>query len=236
MGGRTLLSLSLLSALLLLLGRRRSALAVDPSPQLLSEKMATKCGGQRRLSELLQEQQEPFLVRRPVSVLVARSMLCGAKVVRKALLWDLAAGCFTACSDGGRQLRSVEEESTELSHCKRPASFLAFLHSPLVLCFTDLIALFLCLTLQGTRTTRSRRPQPQRARRRHPCTIRTPPPSTAAVAALFPPRKWKCGKTAAGSIRQQRGRRNRPWPRQSTTSPGPRSWWSSTQRRGGGAS
>jgi hypothetical protein len=100
------------------------------------KKMATKCCGQRRLSELLQEQQEPFLVRRPVPVLVARSMLCGAKAVRKALLWDLAAGCFSACSDGGRQLRlrSEEEESTtELSHCKRPASFPASLHSPALL-------------------------------------------------------------------------------------------------------
>jgi hypothetical protein len=64
--------------------------------------------------------------------------MCGAK----ALFWELATGCFSACSDGWKQLRSEEEESTELSHCKRHASFLALLHSPLVLCFTDLLCFF----------------------------------------------------------------------------------------------
>ncbi|KAK3137118.1 hypothetical protein QOZ80_5BG0448160 [Eleusine coracana subsp. coracana] len=98
--------------------------------------MASNCCG-RRLSELLREQQEPFLVhsRSVGQTQTCRWRLRGAKAVRKALLWDLA-GCFSCDTffrrlprsadnggDGDRQLSPVsvlqlhsDEESTEISH------------------------------------------------------------------------------------------------------------------------
>ena len=70
---------------------------------------ATGCYGARRLSDLLREQQEPFLQlqapqrRSPVDAACAggvtalgRSLLCGGnRAATKALLWGGLAGCFT---------------------------------------------------------------------------------------------------------------------------------------------
>jgi hypothetical protein len=43
--------------------------------------------------------------------LLLGACLCGAKAVRKALLWDIVAGCFSACVDDESLLCSKEEES-----------------------------------------------------------------------------------------------------------------------------
>ena len=70
---------------------------------------ATGCYGARRLSDLLREQQVPFLQlqapqrRSPVDAACAggvtalgRSLLCGGnRAATKALLWGGLAGCFT---------------------------------------------------------------------------------------------------------------------------------------------
>ncbi|CAN6339235.1 unnamed protein product [Urochloa humidicola] len=96
--------------------------------------MATGCyGGARRLSELLQEEQEPFL-QPPQRRSPVEALLCGGyEAARKALRrWDLP-GCFRCGAragdiadavGGGRQLSPVSvlelhsdgNESPELSH------------------------------------------------------------------------------------------------------------------------
>lgn len=103
--------------------------------------MASGCYG-RRLSELLQEQQEPFLVHRNVGRRGAGNVTAVLRVRKALLLWDLCFSCGARDRfrrlpvhpgdddrDGARQLSPVsvlelrcsddDELTTTRTHCKK---------------------------------------------------------------------------------------------------------------------